>query len=1026
MDRGDDRRNDRGRPPRPSGRVPPHNLAAEESVLGALLLSRDAIGAVSEQGLRPDEFYKPGHQHIFDAIRALYSSGAPVDTITVADELRRAGLLDQVGGTEALHALQNATPAISNAAHYGRIVQDTAVLRRLIYVAGDIAELAYGEPDDVTKAVDEAESRVFKVAEERVTDSTQLLSESIKGVMDRLEETFARGDIITGTATGYHDVDELLSGLQPSTLNIVGSRPAMGKCVAWDTPMVDTATGELVTALDLFERTGARGALTVRALGTDGHQREARVSTCLDDGIKPVFTVRTWSGRTVTITGSHPLLTAHGWRRLSEIGVGELIGVPTNLPVFGTAELPDAQLDRLAQLTAAGIVPGRLPAPVFTLRRPLLARFLNRLLGFAARAHVSHCGVPRIQYTATSEPLGRDVFHALVRFGIRAKLRERETGYNRARHRICEIEVVDPRSLVRFCDEIGICGQEHAVAHVRTVAAAAVPGSASDCVPAEAWNDVLKALDAAGGPSWEEVNRRCGRPLSHSWHAGRGRLTRKDLVELAEALDDDQLRWWASPDVEWDRVVEIVPAGSTRVVDFSVPRLHNFVAADVYLHNTAFGLGMATHVAQTTGRPVLVFSLEMGHNELTQRILASEARVDSMKMRNGRLTESDWAKIGRAIGRLEVPLFLDDNPRVTVMEIRAKARRLKARHGELALIVVDYLQLMTGGGTAENRQLEVSEISRNLKILARELEVPIVALSQLSRNLESRGDKRPMLSDLRESGCLTADTRLVRADTGTEVTLGELVEGGVTDIPVWSLDERYRLVPGQLVRAFPSGVKEVFRLRLASGRCVDATSNHPFLTVEGWRRLESLAAGDRIAATRDFRASSGSIVDGIPGPVWDHVRQKSLPEAGLTAQQLASGLGSLYRGSARHRAGFSRELLLRLGAITGDVWLRDLATSDVCWDRIVEIVPLGEREVFDATIEPTHNFLANGIVAHNSLEQDADVVMFLYRDEVYNNESPDKGSAEVIIAKHRSGPIGTKRLVFLGQYTRFDNAARGV
>ncbi len=457
MDRRDGRRDGDQRRASSGGRVPPHNLEAEESVLGAVLLSRDAIGAVSEQGLRSEDFYRPAHQHIFDAVRALYSSGAPVDTVTVADELRRAGLLDQVGGTEALHALQNATPAISNAAHYARIVQDTALLRSLIHVAGDIAEIAFGGPDDVTKAVDEAESKVFKVAEQRVTDSTLLLSESIKGVMDRLEETFARGDIITGTATGYHDLDELLSGLQPSTLNIIGARPAMGK--------------------------------------------------------------------------------------------------------------------------------------------------------------------------------------------------------------------------------------------------------------------------------------------------------------------------------------------------------------------TSLGLGMATHVAQTTAKPVLVFSLEMGHNELTQRILSSEAQVESTKMRNGRLSEADWARIGRAIGRLEVPLFLDDNPRVTVMEIRAKARRMKARHGGLALIVIDYVQLMGGGGTAENRQLEVSEISRNLKILARELQVPIVALSQLSRNLESRSDKRPMLSDLRESG---------------------------------------------------------------------------------------------------------------------------------------------------------------------------------------------------------------------SLEQDADVVMFLYRDEVYNAESPDKGSAEIIIAKHRSGPIGTKRLVWRGQYTRFDNAARAV
>ena len=459
MDRRDDRdrRGDRADSRRPGNRVPPHNLQAEESVLGAVLLSRDAMGAVSEKGLRPDHFYKPGHQHIFDAVAALYRSGDPVDTITVADELRRAGLLEQVGGAEALHGLQNATPAISNAAHYARIVQDTALLRSLIHVAGDIAELAYAEPDDVIKAVDEAESRVFKIADDRVVDSTAEIGELLQGAMDRLEATFERGDTITGTATGYHDLDELLSGLQPSTLNIVGARPAIGK--------------------------------------------------------------------------------------------------------------------------------------------------------------------------------------------------------------------------------------------------------------------------------------------------------------------------------------------------------------------TAFALGMATHVAQTTARPVLVFSLEMGHAELTQRILSSESKVDSTKLRTGRLNESDWAKIGRAIGRLEIPLFLDDNPRVTVMEIRAKARRLKMQRGDLALIMIDYLQLMSGVGNAENRQLEVSEISRNLKILARELEVPIVALSQLSRNLEARADKRPMLSDLRESG---------------------------------------------------------------------------------------------------------------------------------------------------------------------------------------------------------------------SLEQDADVVMFLYRDEVYNAESADKGSAEVIVAKHRSGPIGTKRLVFLAQYTRFDNAAKGV
>jgi replicative DNA helicase len=839
--------------PAASGRIPPHNLQAEESVLGAILLSRDALGAVIEAGLRYDDFYKPAHQHIFDVAVAVSQSGGPVDTITVAEELSRLGLLEQAGGVEALHALQNATPAISNAASYARIVQDAAMLRRLILVAADISEIGYSRPDNVDDALDEAESRVFRVADRRVVDSYRDIGELMKLAVDRIEENFARGDTITGIATGYNDLDELLSGLQPSTLNIIGARPSMGK--------------------------------------------------------------------------------------------------------------------------------------------------------------------------------------------------------------------------------------------------------------------------------------------------------------------------------------------------------------------TAMGLGIATHVAKHSGRPVLVFSLEMGHVELTQRILSSEAEVDSQKIRNGRLSEADWAKIGRAIGRLEVPLFLDDNPRVTVMEIRAKARRLRMQHGDLGLILVDYLQLMSGGGNAENRQLEVSEISRNLKILARELEVPIVALSQLSRNLESRSDKHPMLSDLRESGCLTAGTRLLRADTNAEVTLGELVDRGIRDVPVWSLDDRFRLVPATLTHAFSSGVKPVFRMRLASGRTIEATSSHRFRTVDGWVQLDELGVGSRIAVPRRldrpdmltpmdpdeivllahllgdgcvlprqpihytsadeenlravddaawrrfgihgcrswakfvpdcvfslpaeqialflrhlwatdgsltlagpstangssappvrlyYGSSSRRLVDGVqqlllrlgiqsristvikgdhrPGyhlridgadsqrvylervgvhgergrlvpealrrlhgivsnPDVDTIPAavrstiiSALSRAGMTHRHLASAIGEDYcgsylLGSTRRPRSSSRERLERIASAVESKALMDLAASDVLWDRVVAIEPLGVQPVFDATVRSTHNFIANGVVAHNSLEQDADVVIFLYRDEVYNKESPDRGAADVIVAKHRAGPTGAMRLVFRGQYARFDNAA---
>ncbi len=794
--------------PNRSGRVPPHNLQAEESVLGALLLSRDAIGVVGEAGLNVRDFYSPAHQHIFDSVRSLYSSSGPVDVVTVADELRRHGLLDEIGGIARLNDLQNSTPSVSGAEHYARIVMDTALLRRLIHTAGEITDLAFSEPDDVTKAVDLAESKMFEVAEDRVVDSTRPIQELLNIAMDQLEANYERGDTITGAATGYDDLDELLSGLQPSTLNIVGARPAMGKCVAWFTPMVDLESGDVVTADELMRRATERGSLRVQAIGDDGRLTVADVNVCLDDGVKDVFTLRTRSGREVTVTAAHPFLTPRGWMRLDEIEIGDDVAVPSTVGVFGQEDLPDPHIDLLAM----GAHDKRVPDAVFRCSRPVVARFLNRLFATDGTAWVATAGYARIGYSSVSKELVDGVAHLLRRFGVRVKLRERRILYRGGRRTAYEIEMMDSASLIAFCDEIGILGKSVAIAAVRGRAAAALRNDqAPDYVPAAVWDDIEKAK---GELTWAEISRRARRTSSHNWHQGRrGQLRRSTVAELAEVLDDDQLRWWASPDVIWERVTSIESAGQDRVIDFTVEGLHNFVAADFYLHNTAFGLGMATHIAKHSAKPVLVFSLEMGHAELTQRILSSEAKVDSTKLRTGKLSESDWSKIGLAVGRLEVPLFLDDNPQVTVMEIRAKARRIKAQHGGLALIMIDYLQLMSGSGRSENRQLEVSEISRNLKVLARELEVPIVALSQLSRNLEARSDKRPMLADLRESG---------------------------------------------------------------------------------------------------------------------------------------------------------------------------------------------------------------------SLEQDADVVMFLYRDEVYNPESPDKGSAEVIVSKHRSGPIGTKRLVFLGQYTRFDNAARSM
>ena len=388
-----------------SAKVPPHNIEAEASLLGAMLLTVDAI-IDATQVVEAAHFYKPVHQSIFSAITTLYGRGEAVDVITVNDELTRAGVDDSVAGTGALMSLSAGTPAATNASHYARIVYEHAILRSLITTAHEIAEIGYSQPEDVQRAVDEAESMVFNVAQGRVTDSMAFMHDLLGETLDDIEQLYDRGDAITGTPTGFIDLDELTAGLQPSNLIVVGARPAMGK--------------------------------------------------------------------------------------------------------------------------------------------------------------------------------------------------------------------------------------------------------------------------------------------------------------------------------------------------------------------TSFALNLVAHAAMNEQRPVLLFSLEMSKLELSKRMLCSEAKVDATSIRNGRLKDDDWTKLAQAMGRLgKAQLWIDDDPNITVMDIRAKARRLKSKIGDMGLVVVDYLQLMSGRASAENRQVEISEISRGLKILARELECPVIALSQLSRGLEQRTDKRPMLADLRESGAIEQDADIV-------------------------------------------------------------------------------------------------------------------------------------------------------------------------------------------------------------------------------------------------------------------------
>ena len=271
--------------------------------------------------------------------------------------------------------------------------------------------------------------------------------------------------------------------------------------------------------------------------------------------------------------------------------------------------------------------------------------------------------------------------------------------------------------------------------------------------------------------------------------------------------------------------------------------------AMVPTHNSTLGLDFLRSCSIKHRMASVIFSLEMSKSEIVMRLLSAEAKIKLADMRSGRMSDDDWTRLARRMSEIsEAPLYIDDSPNLTMMEIRAKARRLSQKAG-LKLIVVDYMQLMTSGKKYESRQQEVSDFSRSLKLMAKELDVPVVAISQLNRGPEQRTDKRPMISDLRESGCLTANTRILRADNGAEVTFGELMRTGERPL-VWSLDERKRMVARPMTNVFYSGHKEVFKLRLASGREVEATANHPFMTFDGWTPLGELKIGDRVAVPR--------------------------------------------------------------------------------------------------------------------------------------------------------------------------------
>jgi replicative DNA helicase len=565
------------------------------------------------------------------------------------------------------------------------------------------------------------------------------------------------------------------------------------------------------------------------------------------------------------------------------------------------------------------------------------------------------------------------------------------------------------------------------------------------------------------------------------------------------------------------------------------------VAGRPSMGKTTLAVNMAEYAAvhQGTKASVAIFSMEMPSEQVITRMLSSIGGVPLGNLRSGRISDDDWVRITSATSQLsEAKIFVDETPALTPTELRARARRIKREHG-LNLVVVDYLQLMQVPGTKENRATEIAEISRGLKVLAKELAVPVIALSQLNRAVEQRDHKKPIMSDLRE--CVTGDT-LVWLTDGRQVPISKLVG---TRPEVWAVDEQQRVVAARADMVWKVGRRPVASVKLATGRSIRVTAEHRVLSGEGWVRAAKLRTGDRVALARRVpeparpnrwpdhwliggdgnRRHSAGVGKWLQElGIWgQRCHEKRLPEQVFTLakEQIALLLRHLWardggvlvpppgsRRAARvyfstRSAGLAKDvaaLLLRLGIVarlsvslgvpdtrplhtvdvSGAEFLRrfaqtvggfgpqasplsvlaergasyggtghfrpapgraligeparsltapalePLATSDLFWDRVLDVVPqIGEEDVYDLTVPGPSSWLSDGIVSHNSgaIEQDADMILLIYREEVYDKNTTKKGIAEIDLVKHRNGEIGTFRLTFQGQYTRFANYA---
>lgn len=730
------------------GKLPPQALDLEEAVLGALMIEKDALSSVVDI-LKPETFYKEAHQRIYQAILTLFGNSDPIDLLTVTNQLRKTGEIEVVGGGGFVAELTFRVNSAANIEYHARIVSEQALKRALIAMSSVILRDAYEDTTDVFELLDRTEQQLFKISESNIKKNYADMSTIVRMALNELE-TKKNQEGLTGVPSGFTNLDRVTSGWQPTELIILAARPAMGKCLGKGTKVV-MFDGSLRKVEDVCE-----GDLL---MGDDSTPRRV---LSIARGQERMYWVHQNKGISYRVNESH-ILSLKRSRTDGAHKKGDVLNITvrdyltksnkfkTNYKGYKVAvEFPNQVVPLDPYFVGLWLGDGHSYSSRIT---SVDTEVVDYLKGYADELNLTFSTYQQLgkapNYAITTGQRG-----AKVAFNVQEQLRGLSIIENKHIPKSYLINSTENRLklLAGLIDSDGHYQEEF------------------NCYEITQKN---KALAEQLKYLCDTLGFRCSLKEKQASIASRGYLSTVYRLRVFGNLDSIPVRierkrarplraradWRVTGvQVEYDQVDDYY--------GFSIDGNRLFLLEDMTVtHNTAFVVSALRNAAVDHGKPVAIFSLEMSSVQLVNRLISAEAEIDSEKIRKGTLAPHEWTQLHHKIQRLtEAPIFIDDTPALSILELRAKCRRLKAQH-DIQMVVIDYLQLMSGdtsGRGGGNREQEIASISRALKNLAKELNVPVIALSQLSRAVETRGgDKKPQLSDLRESGSIEQDADMV-------------------------------------------------------------------------------------------------------------------------------------------------------------------------------------------------------------------------------------------------------------------------